>query len=90
MSGGQYWQELLPPEMKLSWQQRADHLNTRTIPGLLTMLPPDDNYKTMLMFALQVDLKNLCGIIHFSIKRPPRTEFDKVVKVGYEVIELQL
>ena len=66
--------------MKLSWQQRADHLNTRSIPGLLTMLPPDDNYETTLMNALQIDLRNLCSTIHLSIKRPPRTEFDKVVK----------
>ena len=54
------------------------------------MLPPDDNYETTLMNALQIDLRNLCSTIHSSIKRPPRTEFDKVVRLGYEHISLQL
>ena len=81
--------------MITSWERRAAYVNTRPVPGLLSTFPHGDlprglDIETILMTALHVDWRLLCTSICSSIKRVPRTDFDKVVVFGNERVLLQL
>ena len=92
---GAFHLRTLTQNIVTSWEQQAAYLNTHPVPGLLSTFPHGDlsrglDLETILWTALHIDWRLLCTSIRSSIKRVPRTGFDKVIVFGNEGVLLQL
>ena len=65
--------------MVTNWERQAAYLNSRLVPGLLSIFPhvnlPGD-LETMVIIALHVDRRLLCTRIHSPINRVPQIDIN--------------